>query len=239
VLVGTISVEKSELLSRCCARGRPAQVLNAKQHAREARSSPRPAARARSRSPPTWPAAAPTSSSAATPSSLADASCALAGLDPATATETERRRGAWDERSASAEARVERRARRGREHERSSSRRPVHLGTERHESRRIDNQLRGRSGRQGDPGESRFYLSLEDDLMRLFAGDRIYKILTARHPERAEPIEAKMVSKQIENAQKQVEEQNFEIRKNVLEYDDVMNQQREVIYRDRGSSLLA
>src|SRR5690349_4829089 len=113
------------------------------------------------------------------------------------------------------------------------------LGTERHESRRIDNQLRGRAGRQGDPGESRFYLSAEDDLVRLFAGDRIYRILDRLGPVGDEgeeqPIEAKMLSRQIENAQKKVEEQNFLIRKRVLEYDDVMNQQREVIYeyRDR------
>ena len=114
-------------------------------------------------------------------------------------------------------------------------------GTERHESRRIDNQLRGRSGRQGDPGESRFYLSAEDDLVRLFAGDRIYKILDNKFLAQADeegnelPIEHKMLSKQIEGAQKKVEEQNFLIRKRVLEYDDVMNQQREIIYeyRDR------
>ena len=115
------------------------------------------------------------------------------------------------------------------------------LGTERHESRRIDNQLRGRSGRQGDPGESRFYLSAEDDLVRLFAGDRIYRILDRLGPTseegEEEPIEARMLSKQIEGAQKKVEEQNFLIRKRVLEYDDVMNQQREIIYeyRDRSS----
>ena len=114
-------------------------------------------------------------------------------------------------------------------------------GTERHESRRIDNQLRGRSGRQGDPGESRFYLSAEDDLVRLFAGDRIYRILDNKFLAQADddgnelPIEHKMLSKQIENAQKKVEEQNFLIRKRVLEYDDVMNQQREIVYeyRDR------
>src|SRR5881398_2592591 len=114
-------------------------------------------------------------------------------------------------------------------------------GTERHESRRIDNQLRGRSGRQGDPGESRFYLSAEDDLVRLFAGDRIYRILDRLGPVSEdgveEPIEAGMLSKQIENAQKKVEEQNFLIRKRVLEYDDVMNQQREVVYRYRDEVL--
>ena len=115
------------------------------------------------------------------------------------------------------------------------------LGTERHESRRIDNQLRGRSGRQGDPGESRFFLSAEDDLVRLFAGDRIYRILDRLGPTgdegEEEPIEAKMLSKQIEGAQKKVEEQNFLIRKRVLEYDDVMNQQREIIYEYRDKIL--
>jgi preprotein translocase subunit SecA len=116
------------------------------------------------------------------------------------------------------------------------------LGTERHESRRIDNQLRGRSGRQGDPGESRFYLSAEDDLIRLFAGERIYRILDRLGPVNKEtgeeePIEAKMLSKQIEGAQRRVEEQNFLIRKRVLEYDDVMNEQREVIYRYRNRVL--
>ena len=115
------------------------------------------------------------------------------------------------------------------------------IGTERHESRRIDNQLRGRAGRQGDPGESRFFLSAEDDLVRLFAGDRIYKILdrlgTLDDEGNEEPIEAGMLSKQIEKAQKKVEEQNFLIRKRVLEYDDVMNQQREVVYRYRDQVL--
>jgi preprotein translocase subunit SecA len=107
------------------------------------------------------------------------------------------------------------------------------LGTERHESRRIDNQLRGRSGRQGDPGESRFYLSLEDDLMRLFASDRIGKIMDRLKWPEDEPIMAKMVTRAIETAQKNVEEHNFEIRKNVLKYDEVMNTQRQVIYGER------
>jgi len=107
------------------------------------------------------------------------------------------------------------------------------LGTERHESRRIDNQLRGRSGRQGDPGESRFYLSAEDDLVRLFAGDRIYNIIERFKLPDDEPMEAGILSKQIESAQKKVEEQNFVARKNVLKYDDVMNVQREVIYAQR------
>ncbi|MBQ6453573.1 MAG: SEC-C domain-containing protein, partial [Coriobacteriales bacterium] len=114
------------------------------------------------------------------------------------------------------------------------------IGTERHESRRIDNQLRGRSGRQGDPGETQFYLSLEDDLMRLFGGDRMDRI--SRMMERTEmpddmPIQAGMVSKAIENAQRQVESMNFSTRKHVLEYDDVMNKQREVIYAERNRIL--
>src|SRR3954462_14974087 len=115
------------------------------------------------------------------------------------------------------------------------------VGTERHESRRIDNQLRGRSGRQGDPGESRFFLSAEDDLVRLFAGDRIYKILDRLGSYDAEgneePIEAGMLSKQIEKAQRKVEEQNFLIRKRVLEYDDVMNEQRRIVYAYRDEIL--
>jgi preprotein translocase subunit SecA len=111
------------------------------------------------------------------------------------------------------------------------------LGTERHEARRIDNQLRGRSGRQGDPGESRFYLSAQDDLVRLFAGDRIYRIIDRFKLPDDEPMEASILSKQIENAQKKVEEQNFVSRKNVLKYDDVMNVQRQVIYEQRRAVL--
>jgi preprotein translocase subunit SecA len=111
------------------------------------------------------------------------------------------------------------------------------LGTERHESRRIDNQLRGRSGRQGDPGSSRFYLALEDDLLRIFGGERITGIMEKLGMQEGEPIEHNMISRAIENAQSKVEGHNFEIRKQLLEYDDVMNQQREVIYRQRREAL--
>ncbi len=111
------------------------------------------------------------------------------------------------------------------------------LGTSRHESRRIDNQLRGRSGRQGDPGSSRFYLSLEDDLLRIFGGDRIHAVMDRLGIEEGEHIEHKFISRAIENAQSKVEGHNFEIRKHLLEYDDVMNQQREVIYRQRREAL--
>lgn len=113
------------------------------------------------------------------------------------------------------------------------------IGTERHESRRIDNQLRGRSGRQGDPGESRFYLSLQDDLFRLFGGDRMANLadsFAARGLEDA-PIELKLVSNSIESAQRKVESRNFAIRKNVLQFDDVINRQRELIYKQRDMVL--
>jgi len=111
------------------------------------------------------------------------------------------------------------------------------IGTERHESRRIDNQLRGRSGRQGDPGSSRFYLALEDDLLRIFGGERITGIMEKLGMEDGQPIEHNMISRAIENAQSRVEGHNFEIRKTLIEYDDVMNQQREVIYRQRREAL--
>jgi len=111
------------------------------------------------------------------------------------------------------------------------------IGTERHESRRIDNQLRGRAGRQGDPGSSRFYLSLEDDLLRIFGSERISGIMERLGMEEGIPIEARIVSKAIENAQKKVEAHNFDIRKQLIEYDDVMNKQREVIYEQRKQIL--
>ena len=111
------------------------------------------------------------------------------------------------------------------------------LGTERHESRRIDNQLRGRAGRQGDPGESRFYLSLEDDIMRLFGSERVMGMMEKLGVDEDTPIEQKMLTNAIENAQKQVESRNFQTRKNVLQYDDVMNTQREVIYKERRKVL--
>src|SRR6185312_4346436 len=111
------------------------------------------------------------------------------------------------------------------------------VGTERHESRRIDNQLRGRAGRQGDPGMSKFYLSLEDDLMRIFAGDRVKNLMERMDMPDDEPIEHPWVTKSVENAQKKVEERNFDIRKNLLEYDEVMSAQRKTIYEMRQAML--
>ena len=197
-----------------------------------ARRSPRPAAPARSPSPRTWRAAAWTSSSAATRSTSRRLELAKLGLRPGDPDYDER----FKDVLPSIEARVED------DREKVVEAGGLYIvGTERHESRRIDNQLRGRSGRQGDPGESRFFLSAEDDLVRLFAGDRIYRILDRLGPVAEdgteEPIEAKMLSKQIEGAQRKVEEQNFLIRKRVLEYDDVMNQQREIVYQYRDRVL--
>jgi preprotein translocase subunit SecA len=141
-------------------------------------------------------------------------------MDPATATPQQ-----WNEAVAQVKPVIEK------EHEEVVQLGGLHImGTERHEARRIDNQLRGRSGRQGDPGSSRFYVSLEDDLMRIFAADRISNIMQRLGMEEGVPIESRFVSKQIENAQKRVEGQNFGYRKHVLEYDDVMNKQREAVY---------
>ena len=192
------------------------------------RSSPRPAGSARSPWPPTWPVAASTSSSAATPRAWPSATCAAEGLDP----ETDEGQARYDElleRSTRSSAKAE-----------GDKVRELGglyvLGTERHESRRIDNQLRGRSGRQGDPGESRFYLSLEDELMRLFATGAMSWVMGKALPDDV-PIEAKMVTKAIERAQNTVEQRNAEIRKNVLKYDEVMNEQRKVIYKRRDQIL--
>ena len=111
------------------------------------------------------------------------------------------------------------------------------IGTERAETRRIDNQLRGRAGRQGDPGKSRFYLSLEDDLMRLFGGDKLQAWMARLNVEDDVPLEARMLTRSIESAQRKIEGRNFAIRKNVLQYDDVLNRQREIIYDQRNKVL--
>ncbi len=187
VLVGTVSIEKSERLSEMLKReGVPHQVLNAKHHEQEAEIV----------------------AGAGQPGAVTiSTNMAGRGTDIVLGTGVAAKGG-------------------------------LHiLGTERHEARRIDNQLRGRSGRQGDPGSSRFYLSLEDDLMRIFAAERISGLMQRIGMAEDEPIEHRMVSRAIESAQSRVEAQNFSIRKQLLEYDDVMNQQREVIYRQRREAL--
>ncbi len=235
VLVGTISVEVSEVLSKDLTRnGVKHVVLNAKpEHAEKEGETIAEAGR-------------PGSVTIATNMAGRGVDIMLGGSAEHLTTMELRKLGvqpgddSWDETYEQVYPKMKEQA--GVDHDRVKEMGGLFiLGTERHESRRIDNQLRGRAGRQGDPGESRFYLSAEDDLVRLFAGDRIYRILDRLGPVdddgREQPIEAKMLSRTIENAQKKVEQQNFLIRKRVLEYDDVLNQQREVIYKYRREIL--
>ncbi len=227
VLVGTASVERSEYLSKALvAAGIPHSVLNAKQHEKEAMIVAE-AGRKGSVTVSTNMAGRGTDIMlGGNPEFLADAELRARGLDPVeTPQEYE---VAWEAAVRQARAEVEVEAR-----EVVAAGGLYVLGTERHESRRIDNQLRGRSGRQGDPGESRFYLSLRDELMVRFNGPLVESIMTRLRMEDDVPIEAKMVSRAIQSAQTQVEQQNFEIRKNVLKYDEVMDLQRKVIYAER------
>ncbi|MEU6407255.1 preprotein translocase subunit SecA [Microbispora sp. NPDC046933] len=227
VLVGTTSVEKSEKLSRMLKRqGVPHEVLNAKNHAREA-AIVAEAGRKGAVTVATNMAGRGTDIMlGGNPEFRADLELQQRGLSPSETPEEYEK--AYPEALEKAKEAVKA------EHEEVTELGGLYvLGTERHESRRIDNQLRGRSGRQGDPGESRFYLSLEDDLMRLFNSARVEMIMTRLNIPDDVPIESGMVSKAIASAQHQVEQQNFEIRKNVLKYDEVMNRQRTVIYAER------
>jgi len=221
VLVGTVSIEKSERLSKLLKkRGIPHQVLNAKYHEREAEIVAQ-AGREKAVTIATNMAGRGTDILlGGNPDFLAKSLLSKKGLDPATAP-AEAREAAWLEAKKLTDP----------EHERVVTVGGLHIiGTERHESRRVDNQLRGRSGRQGDPGSSRFYLSLEDDLLRIFGSERIQRIMDRLGMEEGEPIEHRLVTRAIGTAQKRVETRNFEIRKHLLEYDDVMNKQREIVY---------
>jgi preprotein translocase subunit SecA len=240
VLVGTVSIEKSEKLSSLLnRRGVPHNVLNAKNHEKEAMIVAQ--------------AGRVGAVTVATNMAGRGVDILLGGNAEYLARQEMAARGSDNDRYLLFEMDEAERAEYEAEYE------PIHrkfrsatdaehdevvelgglyvLGTERHESRRIDNQLRGRSGRQGDPGESRFYLSLEDDLMRMFASDRVASIMERLKWPDDEPITAKMVSRAVESAQRQIEELNFERRKNVLKYDDVMNTQRQVIYEERSKLL--
>ncbi|MDP9846429.1 preprotein translocase subunit SecA [Streptosporangium lutulentum] len=227
VLIGTTSVAKSERLSKeLKRRGIKHEVLNAKNHAREAAIIAE-AGRKHAVTVATNMAGRGTDIMLGGNSDFrADLELRSRGLDPVeTPDEYDK---AWGEALEKARDAVQA------EHDEVTELGGLYvLGTERHESRRIDNQLRGRSGRQGDPGESRFYLSLEDDLMRLFNSARVEMIMTRLNIPDDVPIESGIVSKAIASAQHQVEQQNFEIRKNVLKYDEVMNRQRKVIYAER------
>ncbi len=244
ILVGTISVEVSEMLSRMLElKGVPHEVLNAKHHAREASIVAQ--------------AGHFGAVTIATNMAGRGTDILLGGNPDFMARRTMRQEEYPDDIIETATGKSEHvsddvLAARTRfnalkdeyrkttdvEHEKVVALGGLHIiGTERHESRRIDNQLRGRAGRQGDPGSSQFFISLEDDLMRLFGGERIQSLVEKLGMDDSEPLEAGMLTKQIENAQKRIESRNYEIRKNVLKYDDVMNQQRELIYTQRRQVL--
>ena len=216
ILIGTATIEASEILSdKLKEAGIAHEVLNAKQHEREADIIAQ--------------AGAPRAVTIATNMAGRGTDILLGGnwkallakIENPTAEDEARLKAEWDK-----------------SHDAVLASGGLHIiGSERHESRRIDNQLRGRAGRQGDPGVSRFYLSLEDDLMRIFAGDRIVSMMRAMGLTEDEAIEHKMVSRSIENAQRKVEARNFDIRKNLLKYDDVNNEQRKIIYSQRDEIL--
>ena len=225
VLLGTVSIEKSERLSRLFAkRGVPHEVLNAKHHAREAEIIAQ--------------AGRPGAVTVATNMAGRGVDIMLGGNPEGLARVDLKKQGISPDHP-DFEKKLHEMSRRFDAEITPAKQQVIQagglyvVGTERHESRRIDNQLRGRSGRQGDPGESRFYLSMGDDLMRRFSGDRITAVMDRMKIPDDVPIEAAMVTKAIERAQRTVEAQNFEIRKNVLKYDEVMNRQREVVYQWR------
>ena len=225
VLVGTTSIENSELISSMLAQANlPHNVLNAKQHAREAEII----------------------AQAGRPKMITIATnMAGRGTDIVLGGNVDKQVQLIDADASLTQADKDQRSKQLRDewqslHEQVVAAGGLHIiGTERHESRRIDNQLRGRSGRQGDPGSSRFYLSLDDPLLRIFAGDRVRAVMERLNMPEDEPIEAGIVSRSIESAQRKVEARNFDIRKQLLEYDDVANDQRKVIYNQRNELLEA
>jgi preprotein translocase subunit SecA len=227
VLVGTTSVEKSEYLSRQLSkRGVPHEVLNAKHHEREAVIVAQAGRKGAVTVATNMAGRGTDIKLGGNPDDLAEAELRQRGLDAGEHVEQ------WAAALPEALERAETAVKAEFEEVKELGGLYV-LGTERHESRRIDNQLRGRSGRQGDPGESRFYLSLGDDLMRLFKAQMVERVMAMANVPDDVPIENKMVTRAIASAQSQVEQQNFEIRKNVLKYDEVLNRQREVIYGER------
>lgn len=244
VLVGTISIEKSELLSKMLKkRGVKHEVLNAKYHEKEAEIISQAGKKGAVTIATNMAGRGTDIMLGGNAEWLAKADMRKAGMeeklisDATSFTETdvpevlearETYKALYDKHKAVVSAEAE---------EVCDAGGLFILGTERHESRRIDNQLRGRAGRQGDPGESRFYISLEDDLMRLFGGERIQGLMETLGLEDDQPIENRMLSNSIENAQRKVEGRNFGIRKNVLQFDDVMNRQREIIYKQRRQVL--
>ncbi|MGK5533472.1 preprotein translocase subunit SecA [Streptomyces sp. URMC 129] len=231
VLVGTTSVEKSEYLSQQLnKRGVRHEVLNAKNHEREAQIVAKAGRKGAVTVATNMAGRGTDIKLGGNPDDIAEEELRRKGLDPVENPED------WAAALPDALARAEKAVEAEFEEVKALGGLYV-LGTERHESRRIDNQLRGRSGRQGDPGESRFYLSLGDDLMRLFKAQMVERVMSMANVPDDVPIENKMVTRAIASAQGQVEQQNFEIRKNVLKYDEVLNRQREVIYSERARVL--
>jgi len=224
VLVGTVSIEKSERLSKMLRKvGVPHVVLNAKYHEQEAEIVAQAGRKGAVTIATNMAGRGTDILLGGNPDFLTKESFRAKGL-PLEQVPADQYQAIWEKMQQQVEKEREEVVRAGGLHI---------LGTERHEARRIDNQLRGRAGRQGDPGSSRFYLSLEDDLMRIFASDRISSIMQTLGMEEDVPIESKLITRQIERAQKQVEARNFDIRKHLLEYDDVMNKQREAVYAMR------
>jgi preprotein translocase subunit SecA len=228
VLVGTVSIEKSEAVSKLLKkRGVRHEVLNAKYHEREAEIVAQAGRQGAVTIATNMAGRGTDILLGGNPDFLSKEILRKKGLDPATASDVDRKAALIDARRITEP-----------EHQQVVDLGGLHIvGTERHESRRVDNQLRGRSGRQGDPGSSHFYLSLEDDLLRIFGSQRIQKIMERLGMEEGEPIEHRLVTRAIATAQKRVENHNFEIRKHLLEYDDVMNKQREIIYGMRRQIL--
>ena len=245
ILVGTISVEKSELLSDMLSkRGIKHQVLNAKLHAREAEIVAQAGSLGTVTIATNMAGRGTDILLGGNPEFLAKRELRQNGMDELLIEAATGHEETDDESIAQARAIYSEAYKRikqdtDRQHEAVVAAGGLHIiGTERHESRRIDNQLRGRAGRQGDPGSTRFYVSLEDELMQRFGGERIKLLMQRISPDEEIPLDMKLLSKQIENAQKRVESHNFDIRKNVLQYDDVMNKMREIIYDQRRKVLM-
>ncbi len=245
ILVGTISIDKSELLSSMLdENGIPHQVLNAKHHEMEAQIVAQAGRKGAVTVSTNMAGRGTDITLGGNPDFLARQEMLEEGFDPELIEEAASHSVTDDDQILQAREHYGRlhesyKLHTDREHEEVIKAGGLHIiGTERHESRRIDNQLRGRAGRQGDPGSSQFFISLEDDLMRLFGAENIMGIMDKLGMDDDMPIENNLISKAIENAQRRVESRNFDIRKNVLEYDDVMNQQREVIYGQRRTVLM-
>lgn len=244
VLVGTVSVEKSEMLSRMLElRGIPHEVLNAKHHEKEAEIVAQAGHFGAVTIATNMAGRGTDILLGGNPEYLARRAMRQKGIEDAIVEQAIGHDEQVNEEVLAVRADLEKleadfARQTDAEHERVVAVGGLHIiGTERHESRRIDNQLRGRAGRQGDPGSSQFFIALEDDLMRLFGSDRFGGMIEKLGMDENTPIEAKMLTKQIENAQKRIESRNFDIRRHVLQYDDVMNQQREVIYGQRRQVL--